>query len=187
MFKQSILAGIFISLAAIVYLSVGGVAGALMFSVGLLAVLRFDAALFTGKAGLLSQNGIESMDLLGIWIGNYIGTFFTALVWLMTPRGEELAYSAMAIVAARVANGPLANFVLGIGCGLLMYIAVKAEQPVLTILAVAAFIVSGFCHCVADMFYINVGMMEIADLLQLIPVTAGNLVGTNIIPVLQRE
>ena len=52
----SILAGIFISLGCIVYLSIGSIAGALLFAVGLCAVLHFKAELFTGKVGLWVTN-----------------------------------------------------------------------------------------------------------------------------------
>lgn len=50
---MSILAGIMISIACAAYLSVGGVAGALLFATGLLGILFYQMKLFTGKAGLL--------------------------------------------------------------------------------------------------------------------------------------
>lgn len=55
---MSILAGIMISIACAVYLSVGGVAGALLFATGLLGILFYQMKLFTGKAGLLVDGGI---------------------------------------------------------------------------------------------------------------------------------
>lgn len=59
---MSILAGIMISIACVVYLS----AGALLFATGLLGILFYQMKLFTGKA----DGGITLAD----WLGNFIGT-----------------------------------------------------------------------------------------------------------------
>lgn len=187
---NSLLAGICISLGAYVYLNIGGIAGAILFSVGLLAILKLDLDLFTGRCGKLSSREVSWMKLAEIWLGNFCGSFLTAFPLLLTPTGIEMADKAAEIVAIRISNGPLTNFILGIGCGLFMYIAVTTwgkVQPACTIFAVASFILCGFNHCVADMFYLNMGMMQVSDLLILIPTTLGNLVGCNIIPSLQEE
>lgn len=52
---KSIMAGFMIALAAAIYITVGGVVGAFMFSLGLLTILYFQFNLFTGKAGLLAD------------------------------------------------------------------------------------------------------------------------------------
>ena len=49
---KGILAGIFISIAGIIYLKVGGIPGAVLFSLGLLGVVECQGKLFTGLAGL---------------------------------------------------------------------------------------------------------------------------------------
>jgi hypothetical protein len=48
----SILAGLMISVAAGIYLIVGGPLGAGLFAIGLFTILLFKLELFTGKAGL---------------------------------------------------------------------------------------------------------------------------------------
>ena len=90
----SILAGIMIAIGGIVYLEVGGIIGAFLFSMGLLAVLNFKLELFTGKAGLLATNEIDWRDLSRIWIGNFIGTLITASVMASTSKGAILAEKA---------------------------------------------------------------------------------------------
>ena len=45
----TVLAGVSIALGAFVYLKVGGVVGATMFSIGLLAVITFRFPLYTGR------------------------------------------------------------------------------------------------------------------------------------------
>lgn len=182
--SMSILAGIFIGLGAIAYINVGGIAGAFLFSVGLLAVLRFQAELFTGKADLLSKRLINIENLCGIWAGNFCGTYLITLCVRASPKCIEVAQN---IVNAKIENGIINNFILGIPCGILMYIAVKGfkeEQPIYTILPIMVFVLSGFNHCVADMSYCHIAQN---GYLTLIPTTIGNLIGCNIIPVFFRK
>jgi formate/nitrite transporter FocA (FNT family) len=70
---------------------------------------------------------------------------------------------------------------------MLMFMAVKTWQftngnPFYAMMPVGIFIVCGFNHCVADMFYLHMGCLHISDYLVLIPTTIGNLIGCNIIP-----
>ena len=183
----SILAGMMIALGGVVFLSVGGTTGALLFSMGLLTILTLKLELFTGKAGLFATHEIKLGKLAEIWCGNFFGTLAIATGLLFTPRGIVLAEKASEIVAIRVANGIFANFIYGILCGMLMFIAVKTfvvanGQPLYAIMPVAIFILCGFNHCIADMFYLHLGCMQISDYLILIPTTIGNFVGCNLIP-----
>lgn len=111
---MSILAGIMIA----AYLSVGGIAGALLFATGLLGILFYQMKLFTGKAGLLVDGGITLANLGVIWLGNFIGTGIGSLM-LLGMRGAELAPAARSIIENRMAAGDLENVIAGI----LMYIA----------------------------------------------------------------
>jgi formate/nitrite transporter FocA (FNT family) len=137
--------------------------------------------LFTGKAGLLATNEIEFDDLIRIWIGNFIGCFIVALCLYVTPLGAVLYESAQTIVALRIANGPIANLMYGIFCGMMMYIAVtgysKSQNVIFVFVPVAVFILSGFNHCVADMFYVLMGANTIEGFGTLIPSTIGNVIG----------
>ena len=177
----SILAGMMIALGGVVNLQAGGVAGAIFFAVGLLTILQFKMNLFTGKAGLLATNEIEFDDLIRIWIGNFIGCFIVALCLYVTPLGAVLYESAQTIVAVRIANGPIANLMYGIFCGMMMYIAVtgysKSQNVIFVFVPVAVFILSGFNHCVADMFYVLMGANTIEGFGTLIPSTIGNVIG----------
>ena len=153
----SILAGFLIGMGGIVYLTVGGPVGAVFFSLGLMTIITFKLELFTGKAGLLSTGEIKPMKLLEIWFGNFIGTGACALLVSMTPIVEKISPAAASIVELRTGQTALTNLILGIFCGLLMYIAVagfaKTNNSLFVIGPVAFFILCGFNHCVADMFY----------------------------------
>ena len=50
--RSAIIAGICISIGCVVNLRVGGVAGAVLFAFGLLAVVHYKLKLYTGTAGL---------------------------------------------------------------------------------------------------------------------------------------
>lgn len=183
----SIVAGMMIAIGGIIFLTLSGLEGALLFSMGLLTILCLKLELFTGKAGLLATKEIKPGKLLEIWIGNFIGTLGMALMLLLTPRGAELSNKAMEIVAVRLANGFLVNLIYGIFCGMLMFMAVKTWQftngnPFYAMMPVGIFIVCGFNHCVADMFYLHMGCLHFSDYWVLIPTTIGNLIGCNIIP-----
>ena len=122
---KSIMAGFMITLAAAIYLTVGGALGAFMFAIGLLTILFFQFNLFTGKAGFLVQRQIKPLFLIMIWVGNLIGCASCSLLLLATPLGSSLAAGASAIILTRISNLWFENIILGIFCGILMYIGVK--------------------------------------------------------------
>lgn len=183
---KSILAGAMIAVGAIVNLQVGGLLGPFLFAVGLLTVLEFELSLFTGKAGLLATKEIDMATLFYIWVGNFLGTALIAGLLLFVPMSYGLSETSSAILTTRITNGIPANFVLGIFCGLLMYIAVTTYRwtgnPIMAIIPVAVFILSGYNHCVADMFYSHLATTGVKDYLHLIPTTLGNIVGCSAIP-----
>ena len=183
----SIVAGMMIAIGGTIYLTLSGLEGALLFSMGLLTILCLKLELFTGKAGLLATREITLGKLLEIWIGNFLGSWIFAFLLIMTPKGVDLAMRASEIVAIRIANGFFVNFIYGIMCGMLMFMAVKTWQftngnPFYAMMPVGIFILCGFNHCIADMFYLHIGCADLFDYQVLIPTTLGNLLGCNIIP-----
>lgn len=187
----SIIAGFLIGMGGIIYLTLGGIAGALFFSLGLITIVTFKFHLFTGKAGLLTTGEITPIALFTIWCGNFVGTIFGAVAATMLSQSEMIIEKATAIVATRIANPSLVNFALGAMCGLLMYVAVtgfaKTNSYLFLIMPVAFFILAGFNHCVADMFYTILGAQSVKEITHLIPTTLGNIAGCNIIPLVDLE
>ena len=121
----SILAGMMIAIGGIIYLTLSGIEGALLFSMGLLTILCLKLELFTGKAGLLATREIKPAKLFEIWIGNFLGTWIMSFLLIFTPKGVVLAEKASEIVAIRIANGFGVNVIYGIFCGVLMFMAVR--------------------------------------------------------------
>ena len=183
----SIAAGILIAVGAIVYLTVGNICGAILFSMGLLTILCLKLNLFTGKAGLYATKEITLFQLVKVWVGNFIGTLIAAILILMTPRGQELSILAAQIVDIKLQNGFIVNLIYGIFCGLLMFMAVKTwictnGNPIYAIMPVAIFILCGFNHCVADMFYLHLTKDISLNYFILLPTTIVNFIGCNILP-----
>ena len=72
-----------------------------------------------------------------------------------------------------------------------MYIAVEgykvAGNPLMLFLCVASFILCGFEHCIADMFYFSAaGMWSPAAFFRILVITVGNTAGAVLIPLAKR-
>ena len=180
--RSAIIAGICISIGCVVNLRVGGVAGAVLFAFGLLAVVHYKLKLYTGTAGFIRAKGDWSM-LGTVLLGNIIGCALTALA--CTYAQPDILPPDLAIVQSRLAKGPLACFLLAIGCGFIMTTAVQfgREGKFLPLLfGVPVFILCGFAHSVADAFYF-LAVPELYSLDLLVVYVAellGNFVGCNL-------
>ncbi|MBQ0074783.1 MAG: formate/nitrite transporter family protein [Prevotella sp.] len=172
---SSILAGCCIGIGGTVYLKVGGTAGAVLFSIGLITVVSYKLKLYTGAAGFVTKSNI--LDLIPMLFGNIIGCILLSLF----PTNLDVT----TIIASRAACEWYNAFILAIGCGVLMTIAVTfaREGKWLPLLfAIPTFILCGFYHCIADAFYYAVGWQQLS--INILPVyiatVAGNFVGCNI-------
>ena len=185
MFSKSVMAGFVIGIAAAINCAIGGgVVGAVAFSIGLIAVLTQELNLFTGKAGLVASSQIPVWHLPIIWFGNFIGIAWSTI---LTLGREEIHQMCMAIYETRVMQGSFQNFSRAILCGVLMYVAVSGYQKtksfVPVVFGVAAFILGGFNHCIADMYYISCASVEGFRYIPILLIeTIGNFIGCNIIP-----
>ena len=194
---SSILAGIAISLGAIANLVVGPPLGPFLFAVGLFMVIALKLDLFTGRAGLLATKEFKPLNLLVVWVGNFIGCFMSGVIVLFTfPEAtmEKVVSGATKIMTMRLNSPWYTLVVLGIMCGILMYMAVQGSaraemsyKPFVAMLPVVVFIFSGYAHCVAGMFYYSAAQMYAQAALPVLFVTIGNVIGCNIPPLLKRE
>lgn len=176
-----------ISVAAGIYLIIGGPLGAGLFAIGLFTILLFKLELFTGKAGLFVQRQIKFLKLIQIWCGNLIGACAGATLMWQCGLNEKIGPTATAILQTRISNEWYENIFLGIFCGILMYIAVSKfeDAPYLTLMCIPAFILFGANHCVADMVYTSIAITTenfIPAIMALCFTTIGNFIGCNLIP-----
>lgn len=179
--RSAFVAGLCISVGCVVNLRVGGVAGACLFSFGLLAVLHYRLKLYTGTAGFIRAKGDWTM-LAAVLLGNILGCGVCAMA--LSYAQPDILPPDMAIVASRLEKGPLPCFLLAIGCGFIMTTAVQfgREGRFLPLLfGVPVFILCGFTHSVADAFY----FMAVPEMMgpELIAIyvaeVVGNFVGCN--------
>lgn len=156
--SYSILAGCMIGLAGVVNLSVDNkFLGAFLFSFGLITILAQGLFLYTGKVGTINLS-CEWTLLPVIILGNFIGTNIIAWGVRFTRFGEILNQNAQSIVQNKLADNWFSILLLSIGCGIMMYLAVKgwlenSDSWLIVILPVMIFILSGFEHSIANMFY----------------------------------
>lgn len=187
----SIVAGGLIAIGAIVNLQIGGVIGAILFSFGLLMIVMQGLELFTGKVGYALDGGVRWQKLAVILLGNAYGVIITAGVLSFTPLGITLAPAATAIIASRISAGLLANVILGIGCGVCVYLAVdnwaNTHDWMSVMLPVGVFIICGFGHCIADMFYAVLGNAGLEGWLTVLATGIGNVLGSWIIPIVNKQ
>jgi len=168
----------------VVNLRVGGVAGAVLFAFGLTTVVYYGLKLYTGTAGFIRRQGDWAM-LAMVLIGNIIGCLLSA--WLISYAQPDCIEPASKILAGRLAKGPLACFLLAIGCGFIMTTAVEFARKgkMLTLLlGVPVFILCGFAHSIADAFYFLVSpsaqLLQTEVLIIYIAEVFGNFVGCNL-------
>ena len=188
---KGIYAGILISIGGIAYLAIPDkLVGSFIFSLGLLTVCMYSFNLYTGKVGyLLVNKPIYLIELLLSLIGNFLGTLGVGSLMRLT-RFKSYAETATSIVTTKLNDNLLSIFILAIFCGTIMYIAVnnyKKEEDVIgkymtIFMGVMAFILCGFEHCVANMFYFSIaGVFSFKVFLYLLVMVLGNSLGSIII------
>ena len=175
MFVKSIYAGFAIGIGGIVYLSMDNrILGALFFSFGLSTIVTQGFNLYTGKIGFVKE-WKELPDMLMILAGNFIGTFITA----MLAKAANLSIDSTQMVHNKLDNSLLHIFLLS---GVMMYLAIdnynKSKNIIFVVAAVMIFILSGFEHSIANMFYFEIaGAYSLKSLLYILVMAAGNGVG----------
>jgi formate/nitrite transporter len=229
MFVQAIMAGAFIAFGAVAattaavsvqQASVGKLIGACVFPGGLAMVLCTGSELFTGNCLLvvpLLEREITPEQLIRNWVvvylGNMVGSFIVAAISVYGHQAGLFANGvAVSMISTAVGKVGLSfedAFLKGVACNFLVCIAVwiggfvaktVCGKIVGLFFPIMIFVVSGFEHSVANMYYISVGLFaeknpvyaaaaaevgcDVSGLTwdafiskNLVPVTLGNIVG----------
>ena len=161
---KGIYAGIMIAVGGTIYLSIANqVVGAILFAIGLLTICVYKMNLYTGMIGYILENKLGYLKtLIFTLLGNLLGTIITALLILNT-RIANISIRAREMAIIKISDNYLSIFILSVFCGILMYIAVnnfkKGEDSIIKYLSificVVVFILCGFEHCIANMYYIS--------------------------------
>jgi formate/nitrite transporter len=193
----------------------------LVFSLGLILVVVGGAELFTGNNLIVmawASGKISTGDLLTNWslcfIGNFVGAFMTAVLMFLTAQysfgGGGVGLLALTTANAKTSLALVPAITLGIMCNALVclsswmcYGARTTVDRVVTIVPpIAAFVAAGFEHCIANIYFIPLGLFiksgapdsfwtaigktpeafasltwENFFIANLVPVTVGNIIG----------
>ena len=198
LFLNAVLAGLFIGIAGTVCMAVpNAVMGAFLFGFGLLTIVSYGFKLYTGAVGYLAIQGKNAprylLELLLIWLGNLAGCFTVGFLVRQTRSFPGFAERVANVCAAKAGDSFVSWLILSFFCGILMYVAVETFKrkeelsatvrvPVL-FLCVAIFILSGYEHCIANMYYFSAaGMWSWKALGAIGVMTLGNSLGGMLLP-----
>lgn len=190
---KSFLAGIMIAIGGTVFLSIENkVIGASLFSIGLFGVLIYNLNLYTGKIGYLITNfNLKYIkELIITLIGNFIGACSVGFILRYTRIYDKIYEKSLILANTKLNDNILSIFILSIFCGILMYYAVNGFKKqtdfgkyLVVYLGVAVFILCGFEHCIANMYYFSVAdIWSLKTLGYTGIMVLGNSIGSFIIP-----
>lgn len=187
-FVSAMLAGAFIAFGGMYFCLVLGdtnfpfvgqrLVGGLAFCLGLALVLCCGAELFTGNILMITakcSNKTCWADTLRnwviVWIGNLVGSLVAVcLIYFAHVHGMNggAVGEAMVNVAhGKVVLDPVTAFFKGIMCNIFVCLAVwigfssrtTADKVLGILLPISAFVAAGFEHCVANMFFLPMGLL----------------------------
>lgn len=153
-------------------------ASGLAFSLGLVLVVVAGAQLFTSDCLMVmawASGRLKLREMLRVWtlvwFGNLVGALGTAALVFLSGQhefGHGLVGDAALYVASAKASLPVARaFFLGVLCNVLVCLAVwlsfgarsVSDKILAVIFPVTAFVAAGFEHCVADMYFVPLGLL----------------------------
>ena len=186
--RSAFMSGICIGVAGFGFLSLKSqdqyLAGCVIFSFALIAVVCYKLALYTGTAGFIKKNEVGL--LLQVLLGNIIGCATFSLLTRLSPM--PLQETAQALLQSRLDMGLVNGGLLSIACGFIMTTAVtfaRKGNNLPLFFGVPLFIVCGFPHCVADAFFYSCVPLDYwqTNLGSILPfygiIVMGNFVGCN--------
>ncbi|MCH5148825.1 MAG: formate/nitrite transporter family protein [Clostridiales bacterium] len=194
---DGIIAGILISLGGAVFLACYNAeipytkyVGAFLFSLALLCICMRGYALYTGKIGIvIKKHTKDDISLLLLCLlGNAIGTIaFGYLIGWVFP---DIKATALTLCSSKLNQGYGFGLLRAFLCGILVYLSVDIynnnKSSLGILLCIPAFILSGYEHSIADIFYFAAsGVASGEAFLYLLMIIIGNSLGGLLIPVLQ--
>ena len=195
-FINALLAGLFIGMAGTVYLAVKNPhLGAFLFAFALMTILCYGFKLYTGAIGyLMTQKRKDILaylvTLVLIWLGNLGGCFAVGSLVRCSRTFGKLDARAMAVCTEKLNDSPGSILILAFFCGILMYLAVclfkEHKTPLGIFFCVPVFILSGYEHSIANMFYFGAsGIVSLEAFAYIWVVILGNSIGGMLFPILK--
>lgn len=199
---SSIIAGILIGIGGTAFIfckfkftELGDFIGAFLFSIGLFAIVVYGLNLFTGKiCYVLFEDKKYALNMLTILLGNLIGTMFVGYLIRYTAN-DSILQIADGICEGKLNNNYLQSFILACFCGMMIYLGVniykesdhQVAKYFAVVVAVIIFILCGFEHCIANMYYFSIGnAWTLTSISYLLVMILGNTVGGFFLPLLRK-
>ena len=148
------------------------------FGMGLILVLCCGAELFTGNSLMASNLAARRISLPAlvrnwviVWFGNLLGALIlVALIAMAGTMGLNdglVGETAVSTAISKVTLDPLTLFARGVLCNVLVCLAVRigyssrstADKVLGILLPISGFVAMGFEHCVANMFFLPIGLV----------------------------
>ncbi|HBE85113.1 MAG TPA: formate/nitrite transporter [Lachnoclostridium sp.] len=196
-FINAIIAGIAISMGGVIYLTLENhIAGSFLFSIGLFTIYTFGFNLYTGKVCyIVNEKPSYLLTILIVYLGNFIGTAGSGIVFRYTKLAKLIDHTRE-LVNMKLSDTLFSTFIMAVMCGIMMCIAVIGYQIIkdgigrylALVMPVMIFILSGYEHSIADMFYFTMGnAWNVKAILYILVISAGNLVGGSLIPLAKKH
>ncbi len=143
----------------------GKLIGALLFSLGIYAIVTYGMKLFTGMVADIPKMGMKNMWRLPLcFLGNIIGVAIVALLVWNSPLAATVVPQGKLAIAGKLSadNWAIKCFCSAILCGWLITLSVWASKyapkknlsaSIEVIFPVVVFAFCGFDHSVANMLY----------------------------------
>ncbi|BCJ96622.1 formate transporter [Anaerocolumna cellulosilytica] len=191
-FIKAIMAGIAISMGGVIYLTLENhIAGAFLFSIGLFTIYTFGLNLYTGKVCYIPNEKPAFLKTVAIvFLGNAVGTVGMGYLLRHTKQAKLIEHT-QEMVGMKLSDTIVSTFIMAILCGVMMCIAVIGFQTIkdsvgkhlALILPIMVFILSGYEHSIADLFYFSMAdAWGMKALLYIIVIAIGNLAGGILLP-----
>lgn len=187
-FVSAMLAGAFIAFGATYFcifladptmpFAVQRFVGGITFCLGLVLVLCCGAELFTGNSLMIAARVAGKFTWSGllrnwtvVWVGNLIGSLIAVvLIWKAGVPGMNsgaVAQTMVSVAVGKITPDWFTLFCKGILCNIFVCLAVWigfasrtiVDKVIGIILPISGFVAAGFEHCVANMFFLPMGLL----------------------------
>lgn len=179
---RSITAGFLISIASMIYANCQNhILGALLFSLSLIAIIRYDAVIYTGSVGYCHFKLNDILAIILVLIGNIVGCCFS---FLFPNNSYDIITQKLSMSVWQIMSGSIL-------CGVLVFIAIVLDYDgnmFTTIMCVMAFILAGGEGSITNICYLfNARIFTLKALEFIILVIIGNAIGATICKILLSE
>jgi formate/nitrite transporter FocA (FNT family) len=183
-------------LACTMETSLAKLIGAVLFSLGILAIVMFEMKLFTGLISDIPEMGAKNFWKLPVcFLGNMLGVLFAAVLVYYSPLSDSVVPQAKLLMSAKLdaelwaikalCSSILCGFLITLSIGAVNYAPRKKLSTTVGVMfPIIVFAFCGFDHSVANTLYISFLGFSGKAVVYLLMCVLGNILGGVILPIL---